>query len=314
MIPSAPLPPNPSAQPSHHLAGFTLIEMIVAIVLLGIISVMVATFIRSPVLGYVDTVRRAELTDTADYSLRRIAREARLALPNSMRVTTAGGVNYIEFILTRGGGRYRDVLDGAGNSLNFFDATACATTPTNCQFDVMGVASASDVPIAVGDYIVANNWGQDVAHNSFAPMDAYAPCAAAPGCNIAQVSAVAGLTVTLTPVNGKNVFASQTPPSPSGSNRFQVVPGGVRAVTYACPSARGVLTRQANYGFNFTQGTPPSGGTSTVMANNASCVITYENNVANQRTGILTIALTLFDSSGEESVTLLRQIPTDNSP
>nr|MBP9219285.1 type II secretion system protein [Sterolibacterium sp.] len=66
MIPSAPLPPNPPAQPSHHLAGFTLIEMIVAIVLLGIISVMVATFIRSPVLGYVDTVRRAELTDTAD--------------------------------------------------------------------------------------------------------------------------------------------------------------------------------------------------------------------------------------------------------
>ena len=120
--------------------------------------------------------------------------------------------------------------------------------------------------------------------------------------------------MTLTPVNGKNVFASQTPPSPSGSNRFQVVPGGVRAVTYACPSTRGVLTRQANYGFNFTQGTPPSGGTATVMANNASCVVTYENNVANQRTGILTIALTLFDSSGEESVTLLRQIPTDNSP
>lgn len=300
--------------PNRRLAGFTLIEMIVAIVLLGIISVMVAVFIRNPVMGYIDSVNRAELTDTADYTLRRIAREVRLALPNSLRVTDSGGVTYIEFILTRGGGRYRDILDGVGNPLNFQDNTSCVTTPANCQFDVVGVPSAADVPIAADDYIVVYNYGQDVAHNSYAPMDAYASCVTATGCNIAQVASVSGVTVTLKPVATRNVFSAQSPPSPSPSSRFQVVPGDVRAVTYACPSARGVMRRHANYGINSAQVTPPVGGTSAIMANNASCVVTYENNVANQRTGVLTIALTLFDSTGEESVTLLREIHLDNSP
>ena len=299
---------------NRRQTGFTLIEMIVAIVLLGIISAVVAVFIRSPVMGYIDTVKRAELTDTADYTLRRIAREVRLALPNSLRVTDSGGVTYIEFILTSGGGRYRDLLDGTGIPLNFIDNTPCVATPANCQFDVVGVPSAADVPIRPNDYIVVYNFGQDVTHHSYAPLDAYASCAAAAGCNIAQVDSTSGVTVTLKPVANRNVFSAQSAPSPSPSSRFQVVPGDVRAVTYACPSVRGVMQRMANYGINFAQATPPAGGASTVMANNASCVVTYEGNVANQRTGVLTIALTLSDSAGEESVTLLREIHLDNSP
>jgi hypothetical protein len=38
-------------------------------------------------------VRRAELTDQADVALRRITRDIRLALPNSLRVTTTGHNN-----------------------------------------------------------------------------------------------------------------------------------------------------------------------------------------------------------------------------
>ena len=51
-------------------AGFTLVEMIMVITITGIIGAMVAVFIRSPVDSYVDSARRAELSDIADTALR----------------------------------------------------------------------------------------------------------------------------------------------------------------------------------------------------------------------------------------------------
>src|SRR3972149_1299940 len=62
--------------------GFTLVEAIMVIVLTGIIAAVVAVFIQSPVQGYFDTVRRGQLSNEADFALRRIARDLQTALPN----------------------------------------------------------------------------------------------------------------------------------------------------------------------------------------------------------------------------------------
>ena len=40
--------------------GFSLVELIMVIVLTGILSGMIAIFIRAPVQGYMDSARRAE--------------------------------------------------------------------------------------------------------------------------------------------------------------------------------------------------------------------------------------------------------------
>jgi len=276
------------------IAGFTLIEAIVAIAITGILSGIVAVFMAKPIQGYVDSVRRAELIDAADVALRRMARDVRLALPNSLRVTTTGGVAYVEFIMTSAGGRYRDAADGstAGNFLSF-----TAATPS---FDVLGPLPANPA-IAAGDYIVVNNLGA-----GYAPADAYT------GGNRAQVAAAWGGAnpVTLTAAT-QSVFSSQSPPLPSASARFQVVPGAVRAVTYACPSAGGNLVRYWNYGFNAALATPPAGGSSAVLAGGASCVLEYTTN-ATGRNGVLSIQLTL--ASGDESVTLLQEVHVDNAP
>lgn len=271
-------------------AGFTLLEMIVVIVITGVLASIVAVFIRTPVEGYVDSARRAELTDAADVALRRMARDIRLALPNSLRVTNSGGVTYIEFIMTSGGGRYRDPADGstAGNFLSFTDST-------NRVFDVLGPLPA----LAAGDFIVVYNLG-----SGFNPANAYA-CSGA--CNRAQVQSVAGNTVTLV----SNPFATQSPPLPSPGSRFQVVPAAVRAVTYACtPTTTGNLTRSWNYGFNSVQ-VPPAGGSSAILATGARCSVDYVA-AATGRNGLLYLELTLL--SGGESVTLFNQIHVDNAP
>lgn len=275
----------------HHSAGFTLIEIVMVIVIIGIISSMVAIFVVKPVQGYVDAVKRAELTDAADVALRRFTRDLRLALPNSLRVMTSGGNHYIEFIMTSNGGRYRDESDGstAGNFLSFTD-TSIKT------FDVLG-PMPSNPAMAVNDYIVIYNLG-----SGYSPADAYT------GGNRAQISGIASNVVTLL----TNPFASQSPPLPSPNARFQVVPGGTKAVTYVCPTTTaGNLSRYANYGFNATQLAPT--GTPSTLAANAICTVDYTS-TATGRNGLLYIELALTDSTSGESVTLFQQIHVDNAP
>ncbi len=94
--------------------GFTLVEAVIVIVITGIIASMVAVFIKTPVDAYFDAARRAELTDAADTALRRIGRDVRLALPNSVRPHGAG-MAAIEFLQTTAGGRYdADAADTGG--------------------------------------------------------------------------------------------------------------------------------------------------------------------------------------------------------
>ncbi len=275
-------------------AGFTLIEAVMVMVITGILAAIVAVFINKPVEGYVDAVRRAELTDAADVALRRLTRDIHLALPNSLRVTSSGGAHYIEFIITSAGGRYRDPADGStgGDFLSFSSAA-------DTSFDVLGTMPANPA-IAANDWVVVYNLGP-----GYEPANGY-DCSGA--CNRAQISSISGNTITLS----SNPFAAQSPPLPSPSSRFQVVPDGTRAVTFACPSGTaGNLTRYWNYGFNTSQATPPAGGSSAILAAGATCNVEYAAN-ATGRNGLLYIALTL--SSGGESATLFQQIHVDNAP
>ena len=293
--------------------GFTLIELIISMVITAILAIITAFFIIGPVKGYLDTARRAELMDTVDLTLRRMSYEIGMALPNSLRITTHDGNIYLEFIPTIAGGAYRDefsVTAAADRPLIFSDDADCDNTNNNCKFNVLGTMPAMNV----NDYVVVYNLGQDANGNRYAPADAYATGDSCEQCNRAKVTGIAGSTVTLADSNGKNVFARQTPPLPSPSSRFQVVPG-TRAVTYVCPVAdRGLLQRHQNYGFFAAQADAIAVlGAGSTIADNARCVINYTAN-ASQRNGLLSLRLTLFDREGGESVSLMREVHLDNSP
>ncbi|MEO6147359.1 MAG: prepilin-type N-terminal cleavage/methylation domain-containing protein, partial [Sulfuriferula sp.] len=198
--------------------GFTLIEAIIVITITGIVAGMVAVFIRAPVQGYFDSARRAELTDIADTAQRRISRDLRLALPNSVRVS---GGNYLEFLQTSGGGRYRAEVDnsGAGDILDF-------TTSDN-SFDVLGPPVAK-VPGAM-NLVAVYNLGIPGA-------DAYR------GDNT-SVMTTGGNTVTINPFQF---------PFASPANRFQIISYPVSYVcagvgTDASGNGTGTLTRYWNY-------------------------------------------------------------------
>lgn len=85
--------------------GFTLVELVMVIVLLGIISVGSVGFISSSVQGYADMSRRDRLSSVVRTSVEQISRELRNALPNSVRVVG----NCLEFVPIERAARYLSI-------------------------------------------------------------------------------------------------------------------------------------------------------------------------------------------------------------
>ena len=202
--------------------GFTLIELIVVMMVVGILSGIVALFIRHPLEGYMSAARRAALVDAADTALLRVARDVRLALPNSLRVSQSGGVTYLEYLPLQDGGRYRAAQTGAGagDMLDF-------TSTTDSSFDVLG----PPVTAGAGQYLVVYNLGLD------ASTDAWR------GGNrrlVTSNGAVSNLAFT----------ATGTPlPLASPGNRFYLAGA---PVTYACDPAGHELRRISGYALQAT--------------------------------------------------------------
>lgn len=69
------------------MRGFTLIELIVVIVLLGITSITFTSLITNSMRGYLDTANRQDSAAIARIALDRIGRELREAVPQSVRVS-----------------------------------------------------------------------------------------------------------------------------------------------------------------------------------------------------------------------------------
>jgi MSHA biogenesis protein MshO len=284
--------------------GFTLVEAVIVIVIVGIVGGMLAVFIRAPVQSYADSLARAELSDTADLALRRMARDLRLALPNSIRVTPAGDA--IEMLVTRTGGRYLAAEDSVDNLpvLDFID-------PANTSMTVVGALPGAGQLTPGSDYLVVNNLGA-----GFAPANAYD--LASPQRNIAQVASVDATRNLL--VLADNPFAAQLPPSPSPGRRFQIVSG---PVTYYCglepDGTTRLLTRQSGYPIaSVQQGDPVRmtgrGQRSLLAGHVKSCQFQYQA-LASQRSALVILALVIQPrNSADATVRLVHQVHVDNTP
>lgn len=265
-------------------AGVTLVELIVVIAITSIVAAAVALFIRRPVEGYADAARRAALTDEADTALRRMTRDLRLALPNSVRVDGSG--KFVEYIETTGGGRYRADVAGSGPPGDILDFTAADTA-----FDVLGPPPT----LVAGNQIVVYN-----LYNSGAVSNAYS------GDNRTAFSSLAAPTITM---------ASKLFPEPSPAKRFHVVSG---PVTYGCVGTQ--LIRYSGYSYNEPQVAPPTGGVAAVLANNvdfAACQFVYTPGALTERIATVSIVLQINSTAAGgniEQVRMFQQAQVSNAP
>lgn len=89
--------------------GFTLIELITVLVLLGVGVVGVATLLRSMADIYLAQNEREQLLSESRFVLERLSRELRDAVPNSLRVSNNGLVSCVEFVPFTSVVRYRNL-------------------------------------------------------------------------------------------------------------------------------------------------------------------------------------------------------------
>ena len=261
----------------HTVRGFTLTEAVMVIVITGILAGMAAVFITQPVDQFFDTARRATLADAADTVLRRIGRDLRAALPNSVRVNP--GNTALEFLHVRSGGRYRE--QGPGDVLDF--------TGADITFDVLGPA----VSVQPGDYVVVYNLGIPGA-------TAYSGASA--NTDVRRVVSGAGGLLTNVAITSAARF-----PFASPARRFQVVD---TPVSYIC--AGGVLRRYWGYTIAAAQPVPPVGALNALIADRLTgCNFTYAAGTT-QAQALVTLSLALTD--GGETINLLYQIHVNNVP
>jgi MSHA biogenesis protein MshO len=241
-------------------------------------------FISRPMEGYVDMKRRAELVDQAEMALRRMQRDIRAALPNSIRTFDAG--NGIEMLHVVDGGRYRRLPDneGDGNILNFSEADA--------SFEVLGGLQHFGDVDTENDFVVIYNLSATVATANAYSGDNSAPLHNSSSASILQFNPAVKF------------------PYPSPYQRFFIVD---EAISYKIEGSE--LRRYSGYAFNNIPG-PDFGVSGALVAKFIDPEKSYfeYNSGTATRSGMVTMRVALKDNASGEGISLLNQVHVDNAP
>lgn len=270
-------------------SGFSLVELIVVIVLIGIIGGVLTMQLLPAIRAYLAVGERASLTHRADTALRRIVGDVRRAVPNSLRL---GSSKCLELVPSSDGGRFRNDQDYSPDALEaaFLDDTAVRQT-----FDVLTPFSTKPVQ---GDAIVIGNQNPGDVHGNVnvAVVDSVGtPPAASMGT----------LRITLQPGTGLRVPEGYT------GARFMVIPAAEKTVSYVCNG--GKLYRVAYQNLQPAARCDVPANAPLLASGVTSCDFVYSaNQGATQESGFVRLHLTL--SGKEESVSLTLGAHVDNVP
>ena len=278
-------------QPTSLLAkGFTLIEMVMVIVITGVIASILTVFISGPITCYVDLTRRAELVDAAEMALRRVARDIRRSLPNSIRT----GAGMIEMVNTVDAAVYRFYPPPGNPTGRIVFGTA------DDQFNVYGHFTRIDG--SINDLVINNTNNVDI----YARNNVITPA----GTTITVAAAGNEDHVTLSPAATLTPFTSAPPQlaDTMAGRRAYLIDG---PITYKCEA--GVLNRYRGHGLSTTAG-DTSGATVAVLTAHVDCGNTSFQYIpgTSSRGALAILRITLSDAG--ENITLLHQIHVDNVP
>lgn len=269
--------------------GFTLIEMITVIVLLGIMAGILTPFIAKALQAYTHSKARAMLVAKGRLALERLAREVHQAVPNSLSVLSAG--TGIEFARSRAGGRYVERFDSFGTEFSRINRRFRKNANlTNLYIVGTGLSfSANDV------LVIGNT----------SPADLQAGNTAA---------AISGITATTLAMDGTVAgqilsFTGQQFTVESPGKHFsivdQTVEVGLTGNTLRWFTATGLTNY--NGAANWSSSDP-------VLTDGVSAVTFAYAPGTPQSTGVLRVDLQITEASTGETIRLYREIHVRNTP
>ena len=220
---------------SRSNKGFTIVELIVAIVISGIIAAFIGLFITTPVDNYFSQSRRAELVIESGLIQRNMDSDIRNAVPNSIRVINTGTVKIIELLYAVDVARYREAgtsqPPAPDDELDF-------STPDN-KFSTIGRFNRISLPCCASGYRLVVN------QNQIAGQDAYnGDKSMTPSGTVVTISNNAGKKISNVVLSAAFQFTSTSP-----TRQVFLING---AVAYVCDQNAHTLIRYAGYPISST--------------------------------------------------------------
>jgi len=222
--------------------GFTLLELIVVIIILGVMAVGISGFITLSTQTYLNVSERDDLLSSARFAVERLNREVRNAVPNSLRVINDSKRQCLEFAPIKASTIYIDipvVPEPKSDEITVVSFLDSQGDPFGCtgfcqDYIVVYPLESSDIY----DFNVTGGDGKVTAFRSF--------------------SNLAGDIWTL-PIQppGKMVFDEHSP-----TNRLYVFEAPVAYCVHGSE-----LIRYSQHGFTAQQGFVPTGDDSLMAEN-----------------------------------------------
>jgi MSHA biogenesis protein MshO len=270
------------------VSGFTLIELIMVIVILGIMGAVSVKFISHSAQGLVDTGERQALASSATIAVEKVLREVRRALPNSVRIFSDSGNACLEFVPILYSSEYLSIpIASAGTSfqsIQFVNAVGNETgyvavypnSETSVYESNKAISSTTAVASPVG---VAGSANENLQTLTFSSASSYH-------------------------------FLTDSP-----EKRFYLVS---QPVSF-CDDANGRLWRYQNYGFHLdSTGSIPTTGANRSLIADSLAVGSLEFNITPpqlQRNAVVRMSLTIVrPNDTTESINVSQEVQLRNVP
>lgn len=281
-------------------SGFTLIELVVVIVLLGILGTFSYQFFTFGVISYVDMASRDKTTEQGRFIVDRVAREVVNALPSSVRMiqNSVATIKCMEFLpVSIATGYLSAPTIPAFNQIQ----AITFTLPSGSASDYMAAIYTHDecsvygVKTGGGSCDKTGDGNTNTADRSWHPISSWAS-ASAQIINITLSSSVSYLQES----PAKRLYIAASP------------------IAF-CIHNDGKLKRYSNYTFNyphsfFTSNNPPAGGVlmgENIDFANSNFILNAANHIRN---AIVQVTLTLNNHDGTEQYPFNHQVSLHNAP
>lgn len=272
----------------RQAAGFTLIELVVALVIAAIVASFIVLFLEAPIQDYFAQTRRADLVDSGSRIMAAVTRDVRTALPNSLRKATSGSTLALEFLATQGVARYYTGTDSPGPDMT--------VSISAMKFATLDPFSTQALPysanhLSVGNLGIAPTYDAYSSGNGvMTPGSVQIAATVNPGENLAAYTAI----------------TFQAPTTPTTHNAY-LVSG---PVSYVCNPTAGTFVRYSGYAITAVPRVAPGGSSALIAHDVSACGLTLVQAPAGYPYGELAI-FTVTLASGGESLQVFLEAPTE---